>query len=151
MAKIYTDYKHYPHGFSRSGDFTIKETERIERFGCLMKDLMTGSKTPSNDLEVSYLAQLSGKVEVTSLEVIAWNKYQNKISEPTKYFPLTSTTRETEPKAKASKAAVDDADIEDGDDEGIELEADIEGVDVEDDEDEDKVEEDAETGEPLDD
>ena len=32
----YFDNKHYPRGFSRHGDFTIKEAQLLERHGCLL-------------------------------------------------------------------------------------------------------------------
>ncbi len=40
------DNKHYPRGFSRHGDFTIKEAQLLERFGYAFNELDSG-KTPA--------------------------------------------------------------------------------------------------------
>lgn len=42
----YFDNKHYPRGFSRHGDFTIKEAQLLERHGHAFNDLDLGKREP---------------------------------------------------------------------------------------------------------
>lgn len=132
MTIAYTDYKNYPHGFRRSGDYSIKEAERIEKFGHLLQQLASAQKKPTNAQEKSYVAQLSGKAEVTDPEVAAWIKYQKKISESKQYFPLCSTPSEDEVIVKKS-AIVDDVDGGDGVDGDVDVDVDVDGAPGEDD------------------
>jgi uncharacterized protein len=135
MTIAFTDYKHYPHGFRRSGDYSIKEADRIERFGHLFQQLQSGEKKPSGAEEKEFLKQLTGKSPVTAPEVMAWNKYQKKISESKQYFPLCSTLLDGDtPIAKKSVAGDDvvDGDADDIDvDTDASLEDDDDDVDIE--------------------
>ena len=134
MTIIFSDKKNYPHGFRRSGDFSIKESERLEKFGHLFTQLLTGQKKPANAEEKNYLAQLSGKSEASDAEVQAWIKYQKKISQSKQYFPLCSTPSEDElPSKKSSSANSDDDDSLDSDDVDMDVDGSME-------EDEDDVE-----------
>lgn len=132
MAITFTDYKNYPHGFRRSGDYSIKDSERLERFGHLFQQLLTGAKKPENPAEKAYLAQLSGKAEA-SPEVQAWNKYQKKISESKQYFPLCST-----PTDEAEISVKKVAGVDGGDDADIDVDV---GDPLEDDDDDMEIEE----------
>lgn len=132
MTIAFTDYKHYPHGFRRSGDYSIKEAERLERFGHLFQQLQTGEKKPVGNEEKEFLKQLTGKSPVTAPEVLAWNKYQKKISESKQYFPLCSTLIEDVPAAKKS-SAVDD--VVDGDSDDVDIDVDADATLEEDDDD----------------
>ena len=40
----YFDNKHYPRGFSRHGDFTIKEAQLLERHGYAFNELDLGKR-----------------------------------------------------------------------------------------------------------
>lgn len=42
----YFDNKHYPRGFSRHGDFTIKEAQLLERHGYAFNELDLGKREP---------------------------------------------------------------------------------------------------------
>ena len=121
MTIAYTDPKNYPHGFRRSGDFSIRESERLEKFGHLLSQLASGAKKPENATEKSYIAQLTGKTEASDPEVLAWIKYQKKISQSKQYFPLCSTPSENDLPIKKSASSADDADDMDGDDVDVDL------------------------------
>ncbi len=47
----YFDNKHYPRGFSRHGDFTIKEAQLLERHGHAFNDLDLGKREPVTEEE----------------------------------------------------------------------------------------------------
>lgn len=40
------DNKSYPRGFSRHGDFTIKEAQMLERYGYALNELDLGKRQP---------------------------------------------------------------------------------------------------------
>lgn len=52
MAESFTttsrffDNKHYPRGFSRHGDFTIKEAQMLERYGFAFNELDSENVSP---------------------------------------------------------------------------------------------------------
>lgn len=45
------DNKHYPRGFSRHGDFTIKEAQILERHGQAFNELDLGKREPATEAE----------------------------------------------------------------------------------------------------
>lgn len=132
MTIIFSDIKHFPHGFRRSGDFSIKESDRLERFGTLFQQLSSGTKKPETAEEKEFFNQLTGKTPVTAPEVLAWNKYQTKISQSKQYFPLCSTPSEAEVGlakkavgAESDEVADIDVDVDDpleDDDDDMEIE-----------------------------
>ena len=77
MAESFTttnrffDNKHYPRGFSRHGDFTIKEAQMLERYGFAFNELDLGKREPVTDAE---------KV---------WNKYIVRTRRPKKFHTLS--------------------------------------------------------------
>ncbi len=81
MAESFTttsrffDNKHYPRGFSRHGDFTIKEAQMLERHGFAFNELDLGKREPATDEEKLFLEVCRGTREpVTEAEKV-WNKY----------------------------------------------------------------------------
>jgi hypothetical protein len=109
MAATFKDLKNYPHGFQRSGDFSIKEADRIQRYGLLFQQLTVGNKTPETAEEKDFYDQLNGNTAITSPEILAWHKYLKKISAPKQYFPLCSTPHDIDDK-KSKGSNDDDAD-----------------------------------------
>ena len=65
MAESFTttnrffDNKNYPRGFSRHGDFTIKEAQMLERHGYAFNELDLGKREPANSLSQSAVASVS--------------------------------------------------------------------------------------------
>ncbi|OCL27517.1 DUF413 domain-containing protein, partial [Gilliamella sp. wkB171] len=60
------DNKNYPRGFSRHGDFTIKEAQILEKHGYAFKDLDTEIRKPVTAEEKSFVAVCKGKKEPTT-------------------------------------------------------------------------------------
>lgn len=66
MAESFTttnrffDNKHYPRGFARHGDFTIKEAQLLERHGFAFNELDLGKREPGTEEEVQFVAVCRG-------------------------------------------------------------------------------------------
>ena len=48
VTRRYFDDKNYPRGFSRHGDFTIREAQTLEQFGQACLALELGERKPGN-------------------------------------------------------------------------------------------------------
>ena len=77
MAESFTttnrffDNKNYPRGFSRHGDFTIKEAQLLERHGYAFNELELGKREPVTEDEKQFVAVCHGEREpVTDAEQI---------------------------------------------------------------------------------
>ncbi|WP_218313288.1 DUF413 domain-containing protein [Alteromonas antoniana] len=80
--RMFSDPKHYPYGFGRSGDFSISESKMLQQHGSLIAALVDGELSPENEEEHGYLEAAFGHREpVTSAEK-AWVKYQKRINRP---------------------------------------------------------------------
>ena len=95
MAESFTttsrffDNKHYPRGFSRHGDFTIKEAQMLERYGFAFNELDLGKREPATDEEKLFLEVCRGTREpVTDAEKV-WNKYILRTRRPKKFHTLS--------------------------------------------------------------
>lgn len=73
-SKFY-DTANFPHGFSRSGFFTIKETEVLETFGGTLKALSDGVEQPQNTDESAFVANLTEQISTSDIYVKIWKKY----------------------------------------------------------------------------
>lgn len=83
------DNKHYPRGFSRHGDFTIKEAYLLERHGYAFNELHSGKRQPVTEEEKLFLDVCHGRREpVTEAEKV-WNKYINRTRRPKKFHTLS--------------------------------------------------------------
>lgn len=69
------DNKHYPRGFSRHGDFTIKEAQLLERHGYAFNELDLGKRQPVTEEEQLFVAVCRGEREPVSAEEKVWSKY----------------------------------------------------------------------------
>ncbi|CAB0151777.1 hypothetical protein PSI9734_02143 [Pseudidiomarina piscicola] len=78
--KSFNDFKNYPYGFARSGDFSIRESELLSKHGNLIAALLAGDIEPINSEEQSLLAVARGEKAAVSLVEKAWVKYQGRIN-----------------------------------------------------------------------
>ncbi|SUC05134.1 Uncharacterized protein conserved in bacteria [Proteus mirabilis] len=62
------DNKHYPRGFSRHGDFTIKEAQILERHGQAFNELDLGKREPATEAEKLFVAMCRGEREAATVE-----------------------------------------------------------------------------------
>ena len=82
FQKPFNDYKNYPYGFSRSGDFSIRESKLLQEKGCLLQALWEGKLTPSTEEEHLFIAMLHGEREPQTAEEKLWVKYLKRINRP---------------------------------------------------------------------
>lgn len=79
-SALFYDDVNFPHGFSRSGDFSITEADTLHKYGRAMKALHEGDRTPNTDDENHFVAVCKGKESPSSTAERAWIKYQAKIN-----------------------------------------------------------------------
>ncbi|MBN7820741.1 DUF413 domain-containing protein [Bowmanella yangjiangensis] len=82
LKRQFLDPKNYPYGFSRSGDFSISESQALSRYGCLIAALVDGFLEPENDEDEGFLASARGDREPQTVAERAWCKYQKRINRP---------------------------------------------------------------------
>ena len=82
LRKPYNDFRNYPYGFARSGDFSIRESDALLHYGCLITALVAGEIAPETEEDTSLLAVATGKKAPESVVEKAWMKYQSRINRP---------------------------------------------------------------------
>ncbi len=83
------DNKHYPRGFSRHGDFTIKEAQLLERYGFAMNELDLAKREPTTEEEQQFVEVCRGqRPAVTEAEKV-WSKYMTRIKRPKRFHTLS--------------------------------------------------------------
>ena len=92
LKRMFSDPKHYPYGFSRSGDFSIAESKALLQYGCLIAALVDGHLLPSNDEEQAFIDSALGRKQPDTPPERAWLKYQNRINRP-KYASIHGTKK----------------------------------------------------------
>ncbi|MFC6277346.1 DUF413 domain-containing protein [Psittacicella hinzii] len=89
QEKKYFDDKNYPHGFSRSGDYTIKEAEALENYGSRLTRLANGTVEPENEVEKHFVAVVADQsIEDKTFIEKTWLKYQRLITEVKRVYIL---------------------------------------------------------------
>ena len=88
----FSDDKHFPRGFSRSGIFTIKEAQVIEQYGCAFKELDEQLREPKDDTETRFVAVCRGEAKAQSLEEKVWLKFKQRISRR-RFYSLVSSPK----------------------------------------------------------
>ena len=71
LKQPFNDFKHFPRGFSKSGDFTIAQSRILEKFGNAFIALEDGLKLSEIELKSKILDELANMPEALK----AWNKY----------------------------------------------------------------------------
>jgi uncharacterized protein YifE (UPF0438 family) len=81
-TRIFSDFKNYPKGFQRSGDFSIKESQALEQFGHYIMALESGEIDAQDEEDHHIIAVLRGEEEPNTLATKAWKKYIARINRP---------------------------------------------------------------------
>lgn len=75
------DDAHFARGFSKSGNFTIAESELLTQVGKRLFMLEQGYKTPENTVEEQFVqfckAQIDGHFDGQNKVEMLWQKYKN--------------------------------------------------------------------------
>jgi len=82
VARTFSDKKHYPYGFSRSGDFSIGESKALAQYGCLFAALIDGELEASTEEDKHFIAAVLGQKAPETVAEKAWIKYQKRINRP---------------------------------------------------------------------
>ncbi|MBT0724899.1 DUF413 domain-containing protein [Rosenbergiella sp. S61] len=83
------DNKHYPRGFSRHGDFTIKEAQLLERHGFAMNELDLAKREPVNEEEEQFVEVCRGQRPAATEAEKVWSKYMSRIKRPKRFHTLS--------------------------------------------------------------
>jgi uncharacterized protein YifE (UPF0438 family) len=86
-SRPFFDDKHFPQGFSRSGDFTVPEAKLLTEFGLRLKELAEQKVSAENDDEQRFLQVISGSEEAESSIEKVWLKYVT-ISKPKSFTSI---------------------------------------------------------------
>lgn len=78
QGNFYDDIN-YPRGFSKHGDFTIREAEALHKYGQTLFDLSVGLLEPQTRDEKHFAAVCNGEAEAESYLEKLWLKYKAKI------------------------------------------------------------------------
>lgn len=82
LRKPFNDFRNYPYGFSRSGDFSIRESDALLHYGCLITALAAGELKPETEEDKALLAVATGQKEAETPVEKAWAKYMKRINRP---------------------------------------------------------------------
>lgn len=74
----FTDVLHFPRGFSRSGDFSIADSNLLTQYGDTLALLANGDIEPENKQEQHFVDVCTGDVEPETKLEFVWLKYLNK-------------------------------------------------------------------------
>ncbi len=110
--KAFNDFKNYPYGFARSGDFSIRESDLLAKHGSLIAALMSGEIEPESAEEQSLLAVARGEKAAETVVEKAWSKYQARINRP-KVGSMYGRSRYTDDAFEVTSSDDDDLVVED--------------------------------------
>ncbi len=82
LKKPFNDFRNYPYGFSRSGDFSIRESDELTHYGCLITAMLNGEFKPVLKEDVELLAACRGEQAPATAVAKVWAKYQARIHRP---------------------------------------------------------------------
>ncbi|AMA64749.1 hypothetical protein AUT07_00162 [Candidatus Arsenophonus lipoptenae] len=91
------DSKNYPRGFSRHGDFTIKEAKLLEHYGQVFYELDLGKRKPQTEEEQFFVAMCRGKREPMTSKEKVWYKYITLINKPKRFHTLSGGKPQLDP------------------------------------------------------
>lgn len=83
------DNKNYPRGFSRHGDFTIKEAQLLEKYGLAFKELDSEIRQPVTPEEKSFVSVCRGDKEASNEYEKIWLKYLHCVNRAKKFHTLS--------------------------------------------------------------
>ncbi len=105
----FADDKHFRRGFSRSGVFTIKEADLLERCGYAFKELDESLREPIDDVEAYFVSVCRGEAEAETAEQKVWLKYK-KLSGRKVFHGLVSNPSKASVAESVSTSDDDDLD-----------------------------------------
>ena len=89
VERRFFDDKNYPRGFSRHGDYTIKEAQILEQYGQAFKALDNGEREPKTKEEKAFVAFCRGERAAESFFEKTWDKYRTKVNTTKRVYTLS--------------------------------------------------------------
>ncbi|WP_373777798.1 DUF413 domain-containing protein [Glaesserella sp.] len=89
VTRRFFDDKNYPRGFSRHGDYTIRESQTLEQFGQACLALESGSRKPVTAEEKHFVAAIKGEKEAETFLEKVWIKYRTLTSKAKRIYTLS--------------------------------------------------------------
>lgn len=77
-SRLFFDDANFPHGFNKSGDFTIKESQLLSSYGSLLQDLHVGKCSANNQIQERFVEVCQGLAAPESPMEKVWMKYLDK-------------------------------------------------------------------------
>ena len=107
----FRDDVNFPHGLSRSGCFSISQSELLKVYGETLKQLELGTLSPVNDAEENFVAFTRGqKSPETQLEKL-WDKYLSEIKRSRTFHTIQGNSRASDNDARSAGYGYEDADV----------------------------------------
>ena len=91
QEELFYDDAHFPHGFRKSGDFSIAESELLTNVGRRLFSLVQGHRKPENQVEEQFVEMCQSKMPGQTKVEILWLKYKAL----TKYKPFHPLSGQT--------------------------------------------------------
>ncbi|MGL5759461.1 DUF413 domain-containing protein [Plesiomonas sp.] len=88
-TRRFFDNKHYPRGFARHGDFTIKEAQLLEHFGCAFDELDSGKRQAATEEEQLFVAVCQNERQPVTDHEKVWIKYRDRTRRPKRFHTLS--------------------------------------------------------------
>ncbi len=73
--KRFNDFKHFPRGLRRSGEFTVAEADSLEKYGTVMLALYQGNQAPRDEVESAFIEQVKSGAAGSNPHAKVWFKY----------------------------------------------------------------------------
>ena len=73
--KPFNDFQHFARGIRRSGEFTIKESDMLEKCGTAMMEIYKGIRKPKDKDEKTFYKQITGNEVITDHNTKVFKKY----------------------------------------------------------------------------
>ncbi|KGQ70785.1 hypothetical protein A1D23_12125 [Chelonobacter oris] len=89
VTRRFFDDKNYPRGFSRHGDYTIRESDTLEKYGQAFIELDLGNRAPINAEEEQFVAVCRNTREPETFFEKTWCKYRSRIASVKRVYTLS--------------------------------------------------------------
>ena len=90
-GKSFRDDKNFPHGFSRSGNFSRNESDLLTRAGAVATAIANGSLEPSSKAQKQLLAVCRGECDPQTEFERVWLKYIDAVGSKRFIFSFASS------------------------------------------------------------
>lgn len=109
--KQFNDFQHFARGIRRSGEFSIRESNILEKCGTAMMELHLGTRKPADETETVFLQQLHKAEVITDPNAKIFKKYLQVI-QPRRLHRLCSVGADDELGSTDFSGGSDDSNIE---------------------------------------